>query len=547
MGQFKPMVKMMTTEPSIELKLKKGGHVAMPKMKSKDNGTGSKKMADGGMSGVLSRAGLPPGPVGGASPAAPSMSARRKAMMGRKKADGGEALKKHADMPASKAHKGLKTGGVAMGQGGYKNGGSVIPVSASKRGAGKYEETLMHTATPDRSPAKTGDVKMGNGGGYKKGGKIKKMALGGTTGMVKGLMGNIKTPAPAGTYPTSPRPSIPPRDIGTGTGPRPTITPRPPIRRGSGPNDAGPGRMPVKKMAMGGLNNVVKGAMNRVTSPSKPAGTSLPRPPVRRGSGPNDAGPMGPRGPKNPGPMPKPRGGTYADPKPSVMPRPVRDIGYGNGRMPTEQDWKNHAATAKYGSQAAMDAAKNDFMSKPLRNPRGFAKGGGVEGNVSSSRPGVTNTTTGEVRKGNAGGFKKGGALKKFARGGSVNDSGKAVAMPQGYKKPPTPVSINQLSGTYKKGGKVRKYAEGGMSDKEQAKAYDRFYADETAQNKAEREAFIEAMKNPLDAMRGLPERLRKGYEAISKGLKGSGSVTTTEREVSRTVTPAKKRSGGAC
>ena len=29
MGQFKPMVKMMTTEPSIELKLKKGGTVKM--------------------------------------------------------------------------------------------------------------------------------------------------------------------------------------------------------------------------------------------------------------------------------------------------------------------------------------------------------------------------------------------------------------------------------------------------------------------------------------------------------------------------------------
>jgi hypothetical protein len=214
----------------------------------------------------------------------------------------------------------------------------------------------------------------------------------------------------------------------------------------------------------------------------------------RRGSGPNDAGPM---------PLPR--------------------------RSPVVQADKDRATRAE-----AMFGKK-------------YAKGGGVEGNVSSSRPGVTNTTTGEVRKGNAGGFKKGGALKKFARGGSVNDSGKAVAMPQGYKKPPTPVSINQLSGTYKKGGKVRKYAEGGMSDKEQAKAYDRFYADETAQNKAEREAFIEAMKNPLDAMRLLPERLKKGYEAISKGLKGSGSVTTTEREVSRTVTPAKKRSGGAC
>jgi hypothetical protein len=31
MGQFKPMVKMETTEPSVILKLKKGGHVNMKK------------------------------------------------------------------------------------------------------------------------------------------------------------------------------------------------------------------------------------------------------------------------------------------------------------------------------------------------------------------------------------------------------------------------------------------------------------------------------------------------------------------------------------
>ena len=340
MGQFKPMVKMMTTEPSIELKLKKGGHVAMPKMKSKDE-SGHKKMAMGGMPPAMDRAGLPPGPVGGLSPAAPSMAMRRKAMKGRRMMkDGGDtALEKHASMPASKAHKGLKTGGVAMGQGGYAHGG----VIKSTKG-----ETMMHTAKPDHSPAKTGGVKMGNAGGYKKGGVAK------------------------------------------------------------------------------------------------------------------------------------------------------------------------------------------------------YAKGGGVEGNVSSSSPGVTNTKTGEVRKGNAGGYKKGGALKKFAEGGSVNDSGKAVKMPQ--KSPPTPVSINRLSGTYKKGGKVKKYAEGGDAISEsQAKARERFDAEEAAENKAEREAVIGAIKNPLEAIRSLPERLKKGYEALKEGVKGSGSVTTTEREVSRTVTPTKKRYGGAC
>jgi len=65
-----------------------------------------------------------------------------------------------------------------MGQSGYKDGGSVIPVSASKKGAEGYTETKMHTAKRDTSPAKTGDVKMGNGGGYKKGG-VAKYAKGG--------------------------------------------------------------------------------------------------------------------------------------------------------------------------------------------------------------------------------------------------------------------------------------------------------------------------------------------------------------------------------
>jgi hypothetical protein len=359
MGQFKPMVKMMTTEPSVILKLKKGGAVAM---KSGGSTTKAKKMAMGGlrsaspaMPSPMTAMGTPPAMPAGVSPKKPSMASRRKAMMASKMPvrpvmkDGGSALEKHADMPASKAHKGLKTGGVAMGQGGYKDGGNVIPVSASKKGAEGYVNTKMNTATPDHSPAKTGGVKMGNAGGYKKGG------------------------------------------------------------------------------------------------------------------------------------------------------------------------------TAKY------------------------AKGGGVEGNVSTTPAGVTNTTTGGVKKGNGGGYKKGGALKKFADGGSVQDDGRPVKMPQGSKRPPSSVSISQLSGTYRKGGKVKKYAGGGaMSDKEQSEAYDKFYADEKAENEAERAAVMRAIKSPFQTMKELPDRLKQGYEAIKKGMKGSGSVTTTEREVSRTVSPGKKR-GGKC
>ena len=174
MGQFKPMVKMETTEPSVELKLKKGGSVSSPK-----------KMMNGGVMGALSRAPAP-GARGGMAPAArpgkPSMMDRRKAMMGKPMmAKGGamEALEAHADKPASKAHKGLKTGGVMKspkpgnyatggvvnGQGGYKAGGII----KSEKG-----ETMMHTAKVNHNSAPTGEVKLGNAGGYKKGGATKK-------------------------------------------------------------------------------------------------------------------------------------------------------------------------------------------------------------------------------------------------------------------------------------------------------------------------------------------------------------------------------------
>lgn len=193
MGQFKPMVKMMTTEPSIELKLKKGGAVSHPK-----------KMMNGGVMSGLAAAPTP-GARGGMAPAMrpkkPTMAARRAAMMGMK--EGGDtALQKHAAMPASKAHKGLKTGGVVMGQGGFKEGGAVpksgiLPVSESERGAKGYVKTKMVTAEGEHhTPKKTGEVKMGNAGGYKKGGKAC-YAKGG------GVEGNVSTSKPGVTNTTT--------------------------------------------------------------------------------------------------------------------------------------------------------------------------------------------------------------------------------------------------------------------------------------------------------------------------------------------------------
>jgi hypothetical protein len=154
MGQFKPMVKMMTTEPSVELKLKKGGTV--------------KKM-DGGIMGALANAPAAGGPATPAAGVARRMAARK----GRRPLpptvppmaapaggpmippapmkNGGETPKMHAkemkklsnlekemkhheSQKASKAHKGLKTGGVVKGQGGYKDGGVVNGQGGFKKG-----------------------------------------------------------------------------------------------------------------------------------------------------------------------------------------------------------------------------------------------------------------------------------------------------------------------------------------------------------------------------------------------------------------------------
>ena len=201
MGQFKPMVKMETTEPSVELKLAKGGAV---KMKKGGSTTKAKKMAMGGgamemMAGTPALVGRPAVNAPVRAPGKPSMASRRKAMMPKKPmmpppvappmkkggmAEGGESkgmhkaemkaikgvgskLSKHASMAASKGHKGLKTGGVTDGQGGYATGG----------------------------------VAMGNAGGFKHGGKSSKKAYatGGTVNSGRPVampQGNKKPSAP---------------------------------------------------------------------------------------------------------------------------------------------------------------------------------------------------------------------------------------------------------------------------------------------------------------------------------------------------------------
>ena len=196
MGEFKPMVKMMTTEPTVELKLKKGGsaHKKMKHGGDADHKPMQSKM-NGGIMGALSGAtpvirGTTAAPVA-RMPMRPSMASRRKAMMakapmmpkrmmakdgGKACKDGGDVekkLKAHASKPASKAHAGLNKGGAC-----YKDGGKVkatkgvIPVSASKKGAENYVSNISTAEYTTKTSGKTGDVKYGNGGGYKTGGVV---------------------------------------------------------------------------------------------------------------------------------------------------------------------------------------------------------------------------------------------------------------------------------------------------------------------------------------------------------------------------------------
>jgi hypothetical protein len=428
MGQFKPMVKMETTEPSVILKLKKGGHVNMKKGGKAESG--HKKMAMGGgamdmMSGTPALIGRPAVNAPVRAPGKPSMSARRKAMMAKPAVTpsgpsmapppmkkGGDAsqdkamIKKAFKQHDSQEHKGGKGTSLKLKKGGMKKyaTGGVIP---SETTSGSYKTTLMHQAKADHSPAKTGDVKNGNAGGYKMGGKAKKYATGGVT---------------------------------------------------------------------------------------------------------------------------KSNGGGY----------------------------KNGGST---GNQIPEETSSGDYATTKVYS-------------ASKTNPPVG---TGGVRNGNAGGFKAGGKTSKkaYATGGTVN-SGRAVAMPQGNKPVPSSVKISQLAGTYKNGGRAtpaearllknnkaenatamrqaktdsnlkygspKRMAGGGAtSDKEMDMsngAYDAHYAREKAENEADR-------KMVTDALMYLPRQAKKAFNSLT----GQGAVTTTEREVSKTVSPppAKKRSGGrAC
>ena len=440
MGQFKPMVKMTTTEPSVELKLKKGGSVKM-KVKEHDG----HKMMDGGVPPAMPPRG-PMGALAGAAPKKPSLAMRRKAMRampaaaapagpvgmaGRMMKKGGsceEKLKAHADKPASKAHKGLKTGGVAMGQAGFKKGG-VIGVAASKKGASGYANTKMHEAHRDTKGGSTGSVKMGKPAGYKKGGEC--YAEGGKVkGM--GVENNVST-TPAGETNTKTGGVR----MGNAGG----------FKKGGATKKAADGgkkggssvKASARKYADGGYVD----SENNVDPYAQPLPENMdysdPRYDQFDPNGPYydiamakraeamkqaemaGANPQVLRGSTGPGRV------TTQGPGDGLAPGPIR--GFLQNKANMVQKVMNSPMVQRFISASKQPVVvPKPPMSMPQPRP-----------SIPAAKPLMPMMPQ-----------------KKYATGGSVQDDGKPEKMPQGHKRPPTPVSINQLSGTYKKGGSVK-------------------------------------------------------------------------------------------
>jgi hypothetical protein len=498
MGQFKPMVKMYTTEPSVELKLKKGGHVKTSKMKVKEHD--GHKMMDGGVPPMAmpARGGLPTA----AAPMKPSLAMRRKAMRampsaaapagpvgmaGRIMKKGGsceEMIQEHADKPASKAHKGLKkggdcyaTGGVAMGQGGYKKGGKVkmaeggVPKSGiinTEGQGGKYRTTKMDTAEyTTKTSGKTGEVKNGNGGGYKKGGRC--YADGGK--VMNYVDGNV---------------------VGTPAGKTNTTTGGVKLGNAGGFKKGGA----TKKAADGGKKGkpAVKGRARRyadggdVTAYSgyddDQGGMTMddsdfvnPQVMYAMGSG-KDMGvdPRVIRGQVGMQPNPMER-----IPKRLNVQNRVTTQGPGDGLAPRPTFMNSPQAAAAIkaklmGNPKIAGIGPGDLpiynapVRKPMQSilsPQRSNNSAMVSGSAKTAPMGLpTPGPTGRVGLPNVAPTgriadpqqammaQQPSQPAKYAKGGSVQDDGRAVKMPK--PRVPTPVSINQLSGTYKKGGRVK-------------------------------------------------------------------------------------------
>lgn len=272
MGQFKPMVKMMTTEPTVELKLKKGGAVFKKggKVKKYDDGGTVETTANTatGTTGTTGTTGSTTGTATGGTTntsssgvtGKPDMVARRAAMKAtqqkaRMAAQAAHEKEKMADRAArEKEHMARRAASQAEQNEKMKARGRTMPTTSSssaaagssnassgtsntgakmKKGGKVHDDAAQDRAMIKKALAgkkfKTGGVVNGQGG-YKTGGVIKGQGGYKTGGVIKGQGGYADggdvLESSIGDYLTPLPPVI--RDPGYGTG-------RLSVRRGKQP------------------------------------------------------------------------------------------------------------------------------------------------------------------------------------------------------------------------------------------------------------------------------------------------------------------------
>lgn len=390
MGQFKPMVKMYTDEPSVILKLKKGG-----KVKSKAAG-----QADGFKSMAHNTTKMYEDAPAGVAPKKPSMAERRKAMNPNLYAKGGKV-----------AHK-------QMGGG--------MPVA---RGAGQMP--------PPPVPRTGGPVNPGP----------------------------MPLPRPmGGNAGPMPMPPVKPR-MGTGAGGMTSPNPAMLRQKLAGMKKGGATAAECAKVerqlkrheamsaakahgkASGGKIDSAETRTTLKNSVKAYAKTKMDTAHKDKSRGSTGGVTEGKPGGYKMGGSIMGNEGPFENTKMVTAGRGKTGGSTGGVRMSNAGGYKHGGKAMKYASGGAIDS----------KMTRTTVEGGNWENRpANTSKPGKTNTTTGEVKKGNGGGYKKGGSAKKaYATGGQVVDDGKAVKMPRHAIS--RPVANTTQSGTFKSGGKVEK------------------------------------------------------------------------------------------
>jgi len=451
MSEFKPMVKMYTDEPSVSLKLKKGGkvhghhhakggsehgehgHKAMhhtvaghmhgahhvfesesgkapkkPSMAERRKAMNPNQYAKGGkvahkvMGGAMPMQPMGQAAIAGMAPAARAARALqvRKALTGMKK--GGSAdhklieklekeLHHHEHLPLSKAH--------------HKASGGAIDRDETRttieKGAKKFEKDLVVDGQHHDKHHGTGQIKEGRAGGFKHGGKVHHLS-----GHEEGSHEHHKHMAKHHAK----------------------------LHKETGSAHHKAKAEHHKAMCKGG--SYAKGG---TTGERTPADT---RESYNHGK--------------------TKFGGTIEDNEHDYLETDMhsakRDRASGTGGVAM-----NNAGGFKHGGKAhhkMHHKASGGAIDKGLT--RNTIEGGDWENRpADTAKPGKRNTHTGEVKESNAGGFKRGGhaSKKAYATGGNVVSTGRAVAMPK--KALSQPIANSLQSGTFKRGGKVQHHYDG--------------------------------------------------------------------------------------